>query len=544
MTSIGSYAFQDCVSISEINIPKGVTTIGASTFEGCTGLAEIVLPEGVTSIGSSAFSYCTNLVSIAIPSTVTSIGEYAFYNCSSLAFVDITDLAAWCNIDFIGEAANPLYKNGVVLYVDGKKAVNIVLPKGVKRVSDFAFVGYDSLNSVVIPEGTTSIGRSAFKDCTGLNSVTISSSITSIEEYAFKNCKNLNAVYISDLAAWCGISFGNDSANPIGLVYYNNALLYVNGNPTTDIVIPDGVTKINTWAFYGYQNMTSITIPATVMEIDRYAFDGLTSKSKFKAVYISDLTAWSKIKFADSSYNPLSSAHNLYLNGVLFDQLPIPEGTTALASPYTFSGADCITSVCIPKSLKTIGQNVFLNCDNVTDIYYAGTADEWERVRIGANNGSLSTAKIHYGSVWDTVKVAFRSSADGTVTGMPSGTSTRGDYTIPNNVPKRPGYTFLGWSTTPDGEVEYEPGSVFKENTYVTFYAVWEKAPYLLGDIDGNDTVDLDDAILLFQHSMLPELYPISYAGNVDFNKDGTVDIDDAVLLFQYSMLPDLYPLE
>lgn len=65
-----------------------------------------------------------------------------------------------------------------------------------------------------------------------------------------------------------------------------------------------------------------------------------------------------------------------------------------------------------------------------------------------------------------------------------------------------------------------------------------------LGDIDGNDTVDIDDAVLLFQYSMLPELYPISYAGNLDFNKDGTVDIDDAVRLFQYSMLPDLYPLE
>ena len=65
-----------------------------------------------------------------------------------------------------------------------------------------------------------------------------------------------------------------------------------------------------------------------------------------------------------------------------------------------------------------------------------------------------------------------------------------------------------------------------------------------LGDIDGNDTVDIDDAVLLFQYSMLPEIYPISYAGNLDFNKDGTVDIDDAVRLFQYSMLPDLYPLE
>ena len=65
-----------------------------------------------------------------------------------------------------------------------------------------------------------------------------------------------------------------------------------------------------------------------------------------------------------------------------------------------------------------------------------------------------------------------------------------------------------------------------------------------LGDIDGNDTVDIDDAVLLFRHSMLPELYPISYAGNIDYNHDGNVDIDDAVMLFRYSMLPELYPID
>lgn len=65
-----------------------------------------------------------------------------------------------------------------------------------------------------------------------------------------------------------------------------------------------------------------------------------------------------------------------------------------------------------------------------------------------------------------------------------------------------------------------------------------------LGDIDGNDTVDIDDAVLLFRHSMLPELYPISYAGNTDYNHDGNVDIDDAVMLFRYSMLPELYPID
>ncbi len=65
----------------------------------------------------------------------------------------------------------------------------------------------------------------------------------------------------------------------------------------------------------------------------------------------------------------------------------------------------------------------------------------------------------------------------------------------------------------------------------------------LLGDITGNNVVDIDDALRLFQYSMLPDIYPITYVGSLDFNKDGNVDISDALRLFQYSMLPDIYPI-
>lgn len=65
----------------------------------------------------------------------------------------------------------------------------------------------------------------------------------------------------------------------------------------------------------------------------------------------------------------------------------------------------------------------------------------------------------------------------------------------------------------------------------------------LLGDVNVDGKVDVHDAVLLFQHSMLPDMYPINYTGTVDFNYDGKITIEDAVLLFQHSMLPDLYPL-
>lgn len=67
---------------------------------------------------------------------------------------------------------------------------------------------------------------------------------------------------------------------------------------------------------------------------------------------------------------------------------------------------------------------------------------------------------------------------------------------------------------------------------------------FTLGDINGDGNVDIKDAILLFNNSMLPDFYPISYTGNMDFEKDGNIDIKDAIRLFNYSMLPDVFPIE
>ncbi len=65
----------------------------------------------------------------------------------------------------------------------------------------------------------------------------------------------------------------------------------------------------------------------------------------------------------------------------------------------------------------------------------------------------------------------------------------------------------------------------------------------LLGDINVDGVVDMNDAILLLQHSMFPELFPLEYKGSVDFANDGVVDMNDAILLLQHSMFPDLFPL-
>ena len=70
------YQYRD--SITELQLPEGLTGIGSYAFSDCKYITRLEIPASVTSIGNSAFSGCSGLSRVTIPSSVTSIGEYAF----------------------------------------------------------------------------------------------------------------------------------------------------------------------------------------------------------------------------------------------------------------------------------------------------------------------------------------------------------------------------------------------------------------------------------------------------------------------------------
>ena len=346
VSCIESSAFNGCESLASVVMP-GVKNIASFAFRGCSALKSIELPSVLTEIGERSFESC-GLTSLTVPNGVTNIGTYAFGSLSSLATITIPN-----NVTSLGE---------YVLY--GSKG-NLVV--NCSNISKNAFANAN-LTNVTIGEDVKTIESNAFQNNASLESVDVKSKkLTSVGSSAFYQCNILAKVTIPDIKSWCGVAFSYQG-NPL----WYGANLYVNNQLVENLVVPNGVEEIKSYAFYNCKSLKTVKIPQSLHSIQSSTFSDCTNLTN---VDMESVEAWCNIAFANATSNPLYYANRLTCNGVTISNLVIPENITAI-QPYAFCNCTTLKSLTFHCDVSEIGTYAFNGCGNLTDVYNKRTTPQ------------------------------------------------------------------------------------------------------------------------------------------------------------------------
>ncbi|MBR5331983.1 MAG: leucine-rich repeat domain-containing protein [Muribaculaceae bacterium] len=243
ITAIGYKAFENSKSLKSVDMPNSVIRIEDEAFSDCYYLTSVKLSDSLETIGRSAFYQCENLKSISIPKSVKTIREHAFSVCKNLEDVNITDLSAWCKIDFEYYPANPLcYAKSLKL--NGVEITDLVIPNNVKRIKPYSFPLYQALKSVTMHDAVTEIGDYAFYSCNKLANFTINEGVKKIGDYAFYHCNNLESIIIPNTVGIIGKYAFNECSELKSIVLGSS--LYLIGEYAFSTGGPlDSITSLN-----------------------------------------------------------------------------------------------------------------------------------------------------------------------------------------------------------------------------------------------------------------------------------------------------------
>ncbi|MBE6555434.1 MAG: hypothetical protein E7663_04285 [Ruminococcaceae bacterium] len=380
VTYIGQGAFKTCRALCHLHIPAGLEEIPEGLFMYCNNLEEITIPETVTKIGSSAFSECKKVKEISIHAGITEIGSSAFLQCTSLQAIRVDPR----NPNY-AECDGVLFNkqmDSLIAYPAGKIDTGYAVPQGVVEIRGNAFSYAQNLVDVSLSSTVKKLCWGAFSSANAIEAFIVPINVTEIENYCFSGCNNLKKIIVPSSLRFDKSIFGSNpervqvvradvegsggapavarAAAPVSssAPSYNRADFTIEGGILKryrgkggDVVIPEGVTEVDSYVFNGNTAVTSVVFPGTLKRIGNYAFDGCTS---LKTVTFPEGIT----HIGDKSFYHCTS----------LQALPFP---STLVSIGTLCFAECtsLTTVRFPYGLAVIERHAFARCSNLREAY-------------------------------------------------------------------------------------------------------------------------------------------------------------------------------
>ncbi|MCR5741105.1 MAG: leucine-rich repeat protein [Gammaproteobacteria bacterium] len=450
---IGNHAFERNTNIKSVKSTEGVTSIGEGAFANCTNLQTIEFLGELTNIDSNSFYGCYNLISVKINlSEDATVDSYAFQTCykgtevynlgnnSNLVvpntLVKHTDASEESKL--INEDGYLFFKDGELLkliaYVGSEK--DLVLPEKDEEyiIWSYAFA-YSDIRSIVIPDCVTSTGECIFEGCTNLRKVVFPLTLTNVRYRILAGLTQLEELTIGKLEAEAitiGQLFGSQSqfgTVPIWQTIYSSARSFYVPASLKKVTVLGG-TSINASAFKDMWMLEEVVIPDSITTIGNYAFYGCVNIKSFKMP------------------EALTNIGNYAFKGVSFDSLVFEEGLKEIGQ-YTFENCGA-TLVSLPKSLTKIGTNAFLG-NKIEKVYYNGSISDYLGVTISASTSNRYANPVAY----DFAKF-YLLDTEGDVVFNEHRYNLLTDLVIPEGVTEIKGGLFLGFNqlnsvTIPNG---------------------------------------------------------------------------------------------
>ncbi len=403
------------IDLRTLNIGE-ISTIGGYAFYG-KNLESIILPESLTQIQRYAFAENTALAGITIPANVKYIAKYAFHNTGimNLTFmgsnVSVIEQYAFAYTRKLTSVTLPagIVKLGTyVFYRSGIESVAFAAGTTLTEIPEGAFSG-TKLSEVTIPDSVTLVNHNAFRDCTALCRLTlgagenlrlmsnvfyntslaavhIPANVEYIGEYCFVGLRSLSAFTVDAAnpyyTALGGLLYSKDERKIIAAPAGITGTLYVPKstevigfgafeNSLADSIVFDSASNILSFgyrAFYGAKNLREVTVPATVVAIDYYAFAQCSNLetvkfeegSRLAGIYEGAFFGCGKLKNIILADNIVEISDYAFYGCTSLTEIPVSD-TSMIKGIYSYAFA--YSGICgdfaTPKTLIDIGDHAF-----------------------------------------------------------------------------------------------------------------------------------------------------------------------------------------